>query len=135
MATCQVGMELELARKIGAAARAARTALGRSQADTAEEIGISSDFYARIERGGTMPSVPTLVRMASALKVTTDVLLGLDKRPVPRAEPQDSPELRLLLRRARNVSSRSLRLLCGLAGALETRERSTTSRRRNRSAR
>ena len=43
-------------------ARAARTALGLSQADVAEKLGLSLEFVGRIERGVALPSVPTLFR-------------------------------------------------------------------------
>jgi len=42
---------------------------------------VSVEFYARIERGKTLPSVPTLLRLATALRVSADVLLGLARVP------------------------------------------------------
>ena len=65
-------MDENLAKKIGVAARASRTALGLTQADAAERVGITSEFYARIERGQTLPSVPTLAAIADALGVSAD---------------------------------------------------------------
>jgi transcriptional regulator with XRE-family HTH domain len=69
-------MDHDLARSLGASARAARRRRGFTQEDAAEQIGISAAFYARIERGTTLPSVPTLARMATVLDVSADELLG-----------------------------------------------------------
>jgi transcriptional regulator with XRE-family HTH domain len=113
-------MERELARRIGAAARAARSALGASQGDAAEEIGISTEFYARIERGVTMPSVPTLVRMAGVLHISADVLLGLPTSAVHSPSPAKEPaEVTRLVRKLRVASVKSVRLLALLLSALE----------------
>lgn len=113
--------QVTLANKLGTAARAARVSLGLSQPDAAERIEISAEFYARIERGRTMPSVPTLVRMAEGLAVSTDTLLG--GKPAPsaarRTESPNSPELRLLLRRLRRASPKTVRLLTRVLGAIE----------------
>jgi transcriptional regulator with XRE-family HTH domain len=120
-------MDTELAKTIGAAARAARTAHGLSQADAAERVGISTEFYARIERGGTLPSTPTLLAIAEALDVSADVLLGRasrsGRRAALRAFTEDDGlelprDLRLLLRRARRARPKTIRLLNLLAAAL-----------------
>lgn len=116
-------METELAKKIGAAARTARKARGWSQADAAERIGISLEFYARIERGQTMPSTPTLVAMGQALDVSLDILTGRVRGREPAARPrpavEESPELRRLLRRLRQAKPKTVRLLNLIAAALE----------------
>jgi transcriptional regulator with XRE-family HTH domain len=113
----------DLAEKIGAAARTARKARGWSQADAAEAIGISSEFYARIERGQTMPSTPTLVAMGHALDVSLDTLTGRVRGREPAARPragvQESPEVRRLLRRLRQAKPKTIRLLNLIVAALE----------------
>lgn len=115
-------MDATLARKIGTAARKARDTLGFSQADAAERIGISPEFYGRIERGVTLPSTPTLVAMAEGLEVSTDVLLGrtAGKQVSQRAARvvAETPEVRRLMRRVRNADARTVRLLGEIAGAL-----------------
>jgi transcriptional regulator with XRE-family HTH domain len=70
-------MDQPLAERIGVEARRARGALGLTQQDAAERIGVSVEFYARIERGGTLPSVPTLQKLASSLGTSADALLGI----------------------------------------------------------
>lgn len=126
-------MERELARNIGTAAKAARRALGRSQADAAEEIGISTDFYARIERGSTMPSVETLRRIAEVLQVGADVLLGLQPAVRREVKTTESPEMRRLMRRAQTLPAPSVRLLAGVAGVMAAapskRRRASTRRK------
>jgi transcriptional regulator with XRE-family HTH domain len=129
-------MDIDLARRIGSQARVARTRLGLSQADAAERAGISAEFYARIERGGTLPSAPTLVALANALEVPTDVLVGrmegrasATRRAGERLSVQDSPEIRRLLRRARHATPRALRLLNLLAAELTDKHGSSSRRR------
>lgn len=122
-------MDKELAESIGAASREARKALELTQEDAAERIGVSAEFYARIERGNALPSVPTFARIAMALGVSADTLLGfrddidLDAPHLPgwgRAEPpSDSLEIRRLMRRLRRASPGTLRLVSLLLKELE----------------
>jgi len=118
-------MQTHLATTIGERTRSARKKLGLTQADAAEKIGISTEFYARIERGGTMPSVPTLANIAAALETSADELLGLAGREIragvhagrPRPAPE-SVEMRRLLRRLRDAPQGTLRLLALVAKAI-----------------
>ncbi len=124
-------MDKDLAKSIGAAARHARKSLELTQEDAAERIGVSAEFYARIERGNALPSVPTFARIAAALGVSADVLLGLrrsgdsdrggDAQPAWAAAspPSDSPEIRRLLRRLRKATPATLRLVTMLVKELE----------------
>ncbi len=122
-------MDAKLAKTIGEAARAAREAKGWSQADAAEAVGISLEFYGRIERGGTLPATPTLRSIAAALGASADALLGLAPTGkvghVPAAPTskvaEGSPELRRLLRRLRRAPPKTLRLLSAVAAAIEGR--------------
>lgn len=125
-------MDKELAKSIGAAAREARRALELTQEDAAERIGVSAEFYARIERGNALPSVPTFARIAAALGISADALLGLrqvddeperdvDSQPAwaSASPPSDSPEIRRLVRRLRKASPATLRLVTMLVKELE----------------
>ena len=121
-------MDTNLARKIGSAARAARRARALTQQDAAETIGVSAEFYGRIERGRTLPSVPTLVRIADTLGIPADALLGRTGAHAVTSQlepnPTDasmSPELRSLLRRLRRLKPRTLRLVIALVAAVEDR--------------
>lgn len=123
-------MDKELAQSIGVAAREARKALELTQEDAAERIGVSAEFYARIERGNALPSVPTFARISAALGVSADILLGLHKneeyelnsdgqRGWAAAPPTDSPEIRRLVRRLRKASPTTLRIVTMLVKELE----------------
>jgi transcriptional regulator with XRE-family HTH domain len=115
-----------LATTIGGRTRLARTRLALTQADAAERVGISTEFYARIERGGTMPSVPTLVKIATELETSADELLGLagtsERAAGAPAKPPrgatESVEMRRLIRRLRGASPATLRLLGLVAKAI-----------------
>lgn len=122
-------METQLAKSIGAAARRARKALELTQEDAAERIGVSVEFYARIERGSSLPSVPTFVRIASSLGVSANTLIGgLDAQesepPPPSWQPvappsSDSPEIRRLIRLLRKATPATLRLVSMLLKEME----------------
>jgi transcriptional regulator with XRE-family HTH domain len=72
--------EGDLAHTIGNVARAARQARGLTLEDAAERLGVTAEFYARIERGYSLPSTASLAQMVTALDVSADVLIG--KRPL-----------------------------------------------------
>lgn len=121
-------MDKELAKSIGAAAREARRSLELTQEDAAERVGVSAEFYARIERGNALPSVPTFARISSALGVSADTLLGLRRSPdasdpeptwASASPPSDSPEIRRLMRRLRKATPATLRLVTMLIKELE----------------
>jgi transcriptional regulator with XRE-family HTH domain len=67
-----------LKEAIGRGVHQARKALKLTQEDAAERIGVSPEFYSRIERGATMPSLRTITRMVWALDASADVLLGTE---------------------------------------------------------
>ena len=66
-----------LKKRIGNAARRARVSLGYTQEDAAEEIGVTVEYYARIERGTSLPSLRKFLRIAFAFGLSTDQMLGL----------------------------------------------------------
>lgn len=121
-------MNKQLAKSIGSAAREARKALQLTQEDAAERINVSVEFYARIERGTSLPSIGTFTRMVAALGVSADALLGQATQPAQSAAlgmgwapapPSDGPELRRLMRRLRKARSSTLRLVSMLVKELE----------------
>ena len=120
-------MDKKLAELIGASAREARLNLELTQEDAAEFIGVSAEFYARIERGNALPSVPTLARICSSLGVSADVLLGrvggsegeeADTKWQSQT-PTEAPEVRRLIRRLRQASPATLRLITMLVKELD----------------
>ena len=122
-------MNKDLAKTIGSAARQARKALQLTQEDIAEKIGVSVEFYARIERGTSLPSILTFARIVSALGISADLMLGHHHRIVPVVgagwmpqTPDDSPEVRRIVRRLRKAQPSTLRLVNMLLKALKSTE-------------
>ncbi len=93
----------DLAQKIGDVARAARKARGLTQEDAAERLGLTAEFYARLERGYSLPSTASLAQMVTALDVSADELIG--KRPLAAAA-QGQPRMH---ETTRAVDSRALK--------------------------
>jgi transcriptional regulator with XRE-family HTH domain len=120
----QQRMDEKLALALGAAARAARMRAGLTQAEAAAKVGLAPGVYGRIERGGMMPSVPTLRRLSIALKIPSDTLLSLSHSEVTAwvdslpSREERSPDLRRLARSLRNLTPSQLKVLNVIATAL-----------------
>lgn len=115
---------------IGAGASRARKRLGFTQEDAAELLGVTFEFYARIDRGNGMPSLMMLRTIGERLHVRVDELLGVipfDEESSPGvAKREDTirlhrlrPEMRRLLRLLRRASPRTLDVLILLLDRLE----------------
>ena len=73
-----------------------------TQAQVAEEIDVTTEFYARMERGTSMPSTATLYRMAVALDVPVDLLIGAVVMELRQEEgPHVPPEIRYIAEQVR----------------------------------
>ena len=116
-----------LATAIGEACRAARLEAGLTQEDVADRVGLATEVYGRLERGNMTPSVPTLRKLCLVLHVSADAALSIDtaarlpprsEAPAPSEGKAASPEHRRLIRRARNLHRKEVRLLGLLASAL-----------------
>lgn len=120
-------MNKELAKMIGTAARQARKNLQLTQEDVAERIDVSVEFYARIERGTSLPSILTFVRIVSALGVSADALLGQHYAATPvtanwmPSSTADNADVRRVVRRIRKAQPSTLRLVNLLLKELERR--------------
>jgi transcriptional regulator with XRE-family HTH domain len=116
----------ELMKVVGDAARGARERLEMNQAEVARAAGISPVVYGRIERGQMLPAVPTLRKIATALGISADVLLGISPKEVartlgePAPEVPPSPELRKLMRTLRAWPDEKVHLLARMAKALDS---------------
>lgn len=65
-----------------------RCALNMTQADLAQEIGVTQSLVAQWERGASMPSAARLPLLASILHCTIDDLFGEpDNKTPPAAGP------------------------------------------------
>ena len=63
---------------LGNRVRSLRRSAGLTQAELAEQVGISASFLGHIERGTRVLSVDTLTALCDALYVTADELLGME---------------------------------------------------------
>jgi transcriptional regulator with XRE-family HTH domain len=123
--------EAALMRMIGENARRLRIARKLTQADVADAIGLSAEYYARVERGRTMPSIETLHRMVLWLGGSADTFLGWtehgDSTPSADAESGSAAlaleaelqPLRRVLRQLRRASPRARAFVDHVLGEME----------------
>lgn len=78
-----------LAAVIARNLRKRRLAHGLSQAEVAEVLGVSVESFSRIERGLSLPSFPTLLRMATMFGAQAGDLLKSEGEPeMARRQPR-----------------------------------------------
>ena len=94
---------MQLRRAISRTAKEARTHLRLTQSEVADVLGMAPEVYGRIERGEFMPSVLTLVNVASVLRVTPDQLLGWSELQA-KERPVEYERILSLLERADEAS-------------------------------
>ena len=70
----------------------ARLKSGLSQKDLSENIGGAKSTYSLYESGKREPNVDTIKKIASALNVSADMLLGLEAEPTTLAAHFDGDE-------------------------------------------
>lgn len=124
-------MRAELQKTISAATREARMRLGLTQEAAAEKVGVSVEYFARIERGNALPSVSALRKLATAMEVSADDLIGTGEslaggtrsRSLPSQEagasPPMSPAVTRLVRRLRHAPPGTIRFVSLLVKELE----------------
>lgn len=131
-------MSSALMKSIGRAARVARRARKLTQEDVADRVGVSTQFYGRIERGYALPSVTTLRRMLEVLDLSADELLGpfqlgaigpgsvapgedgrAEDADAQLAQDLESPRLRRLMRFLRRASPVTLQVVEVLLDEME----------------
>jgi transcriptional regulator with XRE-family HTH domain len=121
--TLESTMNENLRLTLGNAAREARRALGLTQEKVAERLGVSVEFYGRVERGVAWPSIEVFARMVSVLGVSADVLLDIDTGAAPEPTPltwqDDSPEIRELMALVCRASPAVVRLISTMVRELE----------------
>jgi transcriptional regulator with XRE-family HTH domain len=95
-----------LAVELGRDARLARRARDMSRADVARELGVTTEFYARIERGQALPGVTRLARLVDMFDLVLDAIIERAAgRPLARVEPPSDPlPVRRVLRRLRRAT-------------------------------
>ena len=70
----------------------ARLKSGLSQKDLSKNIGVAKSTYSLYESGKREPNVDTIKKIASALNVSADMLLGLEAEPTTLAAHFDGDE-------------------------------------------
>ena len=99
---------------LGTALREARLKTQWTRADVADRVGVATEVYGRMERGNLTPSVPTLRKLCVVLRLNASAALGLEageattwfQEPVPT--PEESPQMRRLLRTLRQLDGKQL---------------------------
>jgi len=128
-------LAVELARRIGERIRRLRILKGLTQAGLSELLGMSTEAYGRLERGFSLPSFPTFVRICSVLETSPDRLLEYEcthviaKSPVewteaPGNTPNPAEEPDPILDQIRGLDPLARRALAGIVDLLRTRRRS-----------
>ena len=103
-------VEEEIKRAIAIVLKKVREKHDITQEEAAEQVGITVEHYARIERGQAMPSLAVFGSIAIVMDVSADVLLG---RSAEQFEPGNEPPKWFVpgKRRERKQLRRVLRLL------------------------
>ena len=68
-------MSVETVKKVGSKLKAIRQDKHLTQSDVASKAGISTNYYARIERGDTSISMEIFEKLVRALKVRSSDIL------------------------------------------------------------
>lgn len=85
---------------------------GLAQAHLAESVGVAIESISRIERAAAVPSLPLLIRIASALEVPLgDLLAAGPIRSVPRTDPETAKLIALVASKAPDVRRRVLKIV------------------------
>lgn len=68
--------DTELLNRISANLSKIRKEQRYTQREVAELAGLNPNYYAKVERGNSMPSLKTIHKLAKALKVTATDIVG-----------------------------------------------------------
>ena len=124
------------ASKFGERLAALRQARGLTQVQLAEKIGSTQRAVSRYETIADRAPAPVLAKLAQALGVTTDELLGV-KRTRAASSLTDDPEARRLWKKFQQVMALPekdrravIRLVNSLVAAKDTARNSDTRKRR-----
>jgi transcriptional regulator with XRE-family HTH domain len=108
--------------------RHSREALRRlSQSELAERAGLQPSAVSHFETGRRSPSFDNLRRLADALDVTTDYLLGRTDEPKGSTRTAAGPTVDKLFRNAEKMSQDDLQTLADFADMLAKKNRSKPS--------
>ena len=108
-----------IAQRLGTRLRGMRKAGHRTQDEVSSAIGLTTEAYARIERGLSLPSFPTLMRLCTALETRPDVLL-LEDLSHDTSTEDVSTELAALNGELRHLDVKVVRDISRLARTLRS---------------
>ena len=114
----------KLTEHMGGALRTARLEAELTQADVAERVGMATEVYGRMERGNLTPSVLTLRSLCMVLRLNASAALGLDAGEAAtwfqesEPTPEESPQMRRLLRTLRQLGDKQLTVVGYVARTL-----------------
>lgn len=106
-------------KDIGERVRALRLAADLTQAQLARTLGTTQTALSEIERGNRGLTVQHVVKLARALKVTPNDILGEAKRTRPRKRPGDTRILKRMYRLEQLPEAQRLAALKILDGIIE----------------
>ncbi|MFY0568940.1 helix-turn-helix transcriptional regulator [Archangium lansingense] len=99
---------------LGEVLRKARLKAELTQADVADRVGVATEVYGRMERGNLTPSVLTLRTLCVVLRLNASAALGLEDGEAAtwlqesEPTPEESPQMRRLLRTLRQLDDKQL---------------------------
>lgn len=103
-----------------------RKAMGLTQKEVAEKLGISRQAYANYEIGNREPDHKTLIEIAKLFNVSLDYLLGKEEKPVAESdelteyleELKSRPEMRMLFSLAKGATKEDVERAVAIIEAL-----------------
>jgi transcriptional regulator with XRE-family HTH domain len=95
-----------------------RATRGLTQAELAEKASLPAAAISHFETGFRFPAGPTLLKLADALEVSVDYLLGRTDDPKPMGQ-----KFRAIFRHAQGMTDESLKILETFSKQLEDLDR------------
>lgn len=89
-------LSAQLSLELGQRVRQLRLAQRLTQHLVAEQLNMTVQAYSRMERGLSLPSFPTLLRLCDALNTSADHLLGLQGGARPHTDDEHALALQNL---------------------------------------
>jgi transcriptional regulator with XRE-family HTH domain len=103
--------------------RELRTEKGLRQKELAHLVELHYNHIGRYERGQSQPTADALKRLASALSVSVDYLVGSSAQSPIAADPADDPELAKKFREAQKLPERDRELVKEFLDAFLTKRK------------
>ena len=114
-------------KEIGLRVRLLRQQQGLTQVELAKRLDMTQSNLSAIERGARGVTVHQVVRVAKALRASTDEILLADKAPVPERRP--SKRLMKRLQRIVELPDRDQRIILQLLDGFVTHQQEKLQRR------